>query len=84
VADEVMEDTLAHTITVRAGRRPDHERLLFAIVEGLEDYKLTAPAFILRQAELVLCARAVARHRPSPRSAPISHLDDEVVAWAGW
>src|ERR1700722_13976049 len=45
VADETMEDALARAIVVRAGRRPDSERLLFAIVDGLEDYKLTAPAF---------------------------------------
>jgi len=61
VADETMEDALARAIVVRAGRRPDSERLLFAIVDGLEDYKLTAPAFILRQAQRVLCAPAVAR-----------------------
>ena len=61
VADETMEDALARAIAVRAGRRPDCERLLFAIVDGLEDYKLTAPAFILRQAQRVLCAPAVAR-----------------------
>jgi hypothetical protein len=56
VADETMEDALARAVAVRAGRRPDCERLLFAIVDGLEDYKLTAPAFILRQAQRVLCA----------------------------
>jgi hypothetical protein len=61
VADETMEDALARAIAVRAGRRPDSERLLFAIVDGLEDYKLTAPAFVLRQAQRVLCAPAVAR-----------------------
>jgi hypothetical protein len=58
VADEAMQDTLARSIAVRAGRRPDHQRLLFVIVEGLEDYKLTSPAFVLRQAERVLCARS--------------------------
>ena len=42
------------------------ERLLFAIVDGLEDYKLTAPAFILRQAQQVLCAPAVARRSLAP------------------
>ena len=66
VADETMEDALARAIAVRAGRRPDCERLLFAIVDGLEDYKLTAPAFILRQAERVLCAPAVARRSLAP------------------
>jgi hypothetical protein len=66
VADETMEDALARAIAVRAGRRPDSERLLFAIVDGLEDYKLTAPAFILRQAERVLCAPAVARRSLAP------------------
>jgi hypothetical protein len=66
VADETMEDALARTIAVRAGRRPDCERLLFAIVDGLEDYKLTAPAFILRQAQRVLCAPAVARRSLAP------------------
>jgi hypothetical protein len=84
-ADEAMEDTLARAIAARAGCQPDHERLLFAIVDGLEDHKLTAPAFILRQTEQVLCGRrAIARQRPVPRSAPTSHLDDEVIAWAGW
>src|SRR4029077_19249015 len=66
VADETMEDALARAIAVRAGRRPDCERLLFAIVDGLEDYKLTAPAFILRQAQRVLCAPAVARRSLAP------------------
>ena len=66
VADETMEDALARAIAVRAGRRPDCERLLFAIVDGLEDYKLTAPAFVLRQAQRVLCAPAVARHSLAP------------------
>ena len=33
VADETMEDASARTIAVRAGRRPDCERLLFAIVD---------------------------------------------------
>jgi len=66
VADEPMEDALARAIAVRIGRRPDRERLLFAIVDGLEDYKLTAPAFILRQAERVLCAPAVARRSLAP------------------
>jgi hypothetical protein len=85
VADAAMEDTLARAIAVRAGRRPDHERLLFAIVDGLEDHKLTAPAFILRQTEQVLCGgRAVARQRPVPRGTPTSHLDKGVVGWAGW
>jgi hypothetical protein len=56
----------ARAIAVRAGRRPDCERLLFAIVDGLEDYKLTAPAFILRQAQQVLCAPAVARRSLAP------------------
>ena len=66
VADETMEDALARAIAVRIGRRPDRERLLFAIVDGLEDYKLTAPAFILRQAQQVLCAPAVARRSLAP------------------
>jgi hypothetical protein len=79
-----MEDTLACAIAVRAGRQPDHERLLFAIVDGLEDYKLTTPSFILRQAERVLCAGRAARQGPVPRRASASHLDDEVVAWTGW
>ena len=65
VADETMEDAL-RAIAVRAGRRPDRERLLFAIVDGLEDYKLTAPVFILRQAQRVLCAPAVARRSLAP------------------
>jgi hypothetical protein len=66
VADETMEDALARAIAVRAGRRPDCERLLFAIVDGLEDYKLIAPAFILRQAQQALCAPAVARRSLAP------------------
>jgi len=69
VADETMEDALARAIAVRAGRRPDCERLLFAIVDGLEDYKLTAPAFILRQAQQVLCAPTVARRSLAPPSS---------------
>jgi hypothetical protein len=63
VADETMEDALARAIAIRAGRRPDCERLLFAIVDGLD---LTAPAFILRQAQRVLCAPAVARRSLAP------------------
>jgi hypothetical protein len=46
VADEAMEDKLARRIAARTGRLPDDERLLFAIVDGLEDYKLTAPSFV--------------------------------------
>jgi hypothetical protein len=71
--DEAMEDTFARAIAVRAGRQPDHERLLFAIVDGLEDLKLTAPTFILRQAERVLYVGRVARQRPVPRRASASH-----------
>ena len=55
VADETMEDALARAIAVRAGRRPDRERLLFAIVDGLEDYKLTAPRGFL---SIVVCTQA--------------------------
>jgi hypothetical protein len=79
VADEAMEDALARAIAVRPNRQSDHERLLFAIVDGLEDHKLTAPTFILRRSEQVLCgARAVARQRPVARSARASRLDDGV------
>jgi hypothetical protein len=66
VADAAMEDKLVRAITVRAGRRPDDERLLFAIVDGLEDYRLTAPSFILRRAQQVLCAREVVRRATRP------------------
>ena len=66
VADETMEDALARAIAVRAGRPPDCERLLFAIVDRFEDYELTAPAFILRQAQQVLCGPAVARRSLAP------------------
>jgi hypothetical protein len=80
VADETMEDALARAIAVRAGRRPDCERLLFAIVDGLEDYKLTAPAFILRQ------ARGCYAHRRSldvawlPQLRPRSVVIQEMVS----
>lgn len=60
VADKEMEHKLARAIAVRAGRQPDDERLLFAIVDGLEDYKLTAPGFILRRAQQVVCGSVAA------------------------
>jgi len=58
---------LARSIAAHAGRRPDYERLLFAIVDGcLEDHKLTAPTFILRRLQRVLSAPEVVRSALAP------------------
>ena len=67
VADKAAEDKLAHAIAGRAGRQPDDERILFAIVDGLEDFRLTAPGFILRRVRRVLGGRGVARPLPAPK-----------------
>jgi hypothetical protein len=66
VADEGLQDALARSIAAHAGRRPDYERLLFAIVDGLEDHKLTAPNFILRRLQRVLSASEVVRSALAP------------------
>ncbi len=76
VAAEALWDTLARAIAVRAGRCPDHERLLFAIVDGLEDHKLTAPGFIIRQTNRILNLTPLKSLR-SPFPAPARAHDDD-------
>ena len=43
---------------------------MFAIVDGLEDYRLPAPSFILRWAQRMFCAPEVARRATRPHPSP--------------
>ncbi len=51
-----------------AGPNPDTESLLFAIIDTLDDFNLTVPAFISRAMQRLLSDRASVTAGPAPKS----------------